>query len=328
MEAESGTVLFARNADTRKYPASLTKIMTLYMVFDALERGKWTLDTRLKASRRAARQPQTNIGLTTGQTITVRTAIRALIVRSANDVATVVAENLAGSEKEFAARMTRKARALGMTRTTFRNASGLPNSKQRSTARDMATLAIAIRNAFPQYYDFFKTTKFTFNGRTYRSHNKLLERYNGADGLKTGYTRASGFNLVTSVSRGSHQLIGVVFGGRSGKRRDRHMSNILNRGWKTVATWPQSTPPPRPQLRPDRTVGRHPRDECPARRRSPRPGWRQGTATATSALRRCRPGRPDQQPAAAVGHPDRRLFQRSAGPIGHIVGAQPHRRFH
>tara|TARA_Y100000588_G_scaffold386081_1_gene480824 strand:+ start:1913 stop:3145 length:1233 start_codon:yes stop_codon:yes gene_type:complete len=249
VDAETGIELYARNADTKNFPASLTKIMTLYMIFDALERRKWNLKTRLKVSRRASRQPQTRLGVKRGRTISVRTAILALITRSANDVATVVAENMSGSERAFARKMTVKARSIGMRATTFRNASGLPNRGQLSTARDMAKLAISIRRDFPQFYHFFKTKKFRYRGRTFRNHNMLLGRYSGTDGIKTGYTNASGYNLVASVRRKGQHLIGVVFGGRTGPRRDRHMVNLLDKSfWKLDRLAKLS--PPKPRINP------------------------------------------------------------------------------
>ena len=247
IDAHTGLELHSRNANTKKFPASLTKIMTLYMIFDALENKKWSLRKRLKVSRRASRQPQTRLGLKRGSTITVKTAILALITRSANDVATVVAENMSGSEIKFARQMTRKARKLGMVRTTFRNASGLPNRRQLSTARDMAKLAIAIRTDFPQYYHFFKTKKFRYRGRTYRNHNMLLGRYSGTDGVKTGYTNASGYNLVASVKRRGKHLIGIVFGGKTGPRRDRHMVNLFDRSFRKMDRLAKVLPPvPKP----------------------------------------------------------------------------------
>lgn len=251
MDAETLDVLYAKNADTRNYPASLTKIMTLYMIFDALDKGKITLKTRMKVSKRAAGQPQTNIGLRKGDRISVKDAIHALVTRSANDVATVIGEHLAKSEVNFAVAMTKKARALGMTKTSFRNASGLPNRRQKSTARDMAKLGLRIQRDFPQYYHFFRTKKFTYKGRTYKNHNNLLGRYSGTDGIKTGYTRASGFNLVSSVHQGNRHLIAVVFGGRTAKSRDRHMISLLNRGFKKAELIARNrTPAPIPMARP------------------------------------------------------------------------------
>ena len=243
IDAETGVELHSRNADTKNFPASLTKIMTLYMVFDALDRKKWNLKTRLKVSRRASRQPQTRLGLKVGQTISVHNAILALVTRSANDVATVIAENMSGTESRFAKNMTMKARAIGMRQTTFRNASGLPNRSQFSTARDMVRLALKIRGDYPEFYRYFKTKKFRYRGRTFRNHNMLLGRYSGTDGIKTGYTNASGYNLVASVKRNGRRLIGVVFGGKTGSRRDRHMVRILDKSFVKVSRLAKFVPP-------------------------------------------------------------------------------------
>ncbi len=234
IEETSGKVLFARNADKARYPASLTKIMTLYLLFEELESGRMTMRTKLPVSRVAAGRSPSKLYLKPGQTITVKDAIYALITKSANDVATVVGEALSGTEREFGKRMTRKARALGMSSTTFRNASGLPHSKQRTTARDMARLAIAVRRDFPQYFGFFSTKSFRWRGKRFGNHNKLLSNYTGTDGIKTGYIDASGFNLVATVERNGVRLIGVVFGGRSGKTRDAHMVSILDKSFKRV----------------------------------------------------------------------------------------------
>ena len=249
MEARTGRILHAVNADTRNYPASLTKMMTLYMVFSAIKGGRWALHQKLPVSKRAARQPASKLALRAGTTITVEQAIYALVTKSANDVATVIAEALGGSERNFALMMTAKARKLGMTRTTFRNASGLPNRGQMSTARDMAKLARALLVNFPRYYRYFSTPSFTYDGLTHRNHNKLLKTYDGTDGIKTGYIRASGFNLVASVRRGKHRLIGVVFGGRTSASRNRHMTSLLDKGFKrlqpgrTGTAMARATPP-------------------------------------------------------------------------------------
>lgn len=234
VDADSGRILHATNADTRNYPASLTKMMTLYILFDSLESGEITLKSKFKVSRRATRQPPSSLRLRYKQTISAKDAILALVTKSANDVATVIAENLAGSEREFALRMTAKARKLGMTRTTFRNASGLPNRGQLSTARDMAKLARALLNNHAKYYGYFSVKKFRYNGSSYKNHNKLLTSYEGVDGIKTGYIRAAGYNLVASAKRGNQRLIGVVFGGNSSKHRNRHMTNLLNKGFSTL----------------------------------------------------------------------------------------------
>lgn len=229
-------VLFARNADAARYPASLTKMMTLYLLFEELKSGRMSLSTQMSVSAHAAGQAPSKLGLSAGSTITVRTAILALITRSANDVAAVIAENIAGSHGNFAARMTRKARALGMAGTTFRNASGLPDAAQRTTARDMAKLAQALIDDFPEYFDYFKTRSFTYQGRYHGNHNRLLGRVEGVEGIKTGYIRASGFNLATSARRGGRHLVAVVMGGPSGAARDAHMADILDRHFPVAAT--------------------------------------------------------------------------------------------
>jgi D-alanyl-D-alanine carboxypeptidase len=234
MDMTTGRVLHAVNADTRNYPASLTKMMTLYMTFEALEEGRLRLTERMPVSRRAAGMTPSELGLRPGERITVKEAILGLVTKSANDAAVVLAEALGGTEYKFALDMTRKARQLGMERTTFRNASGLPNRGQLSTARDMAKLGKALIEDFPEYYDYFDTRRFTYDGHTYGNHNNLLGDYRGTDGIKTGYIRASGFNLVASVKRHGHRLIGVVFGGRSAQSRDRHMVDLLDKGFRKV----------------------------------------------------------------------------------------------
>lgn len=233
IDVSSGEVLHATNADNTNYPASLTKMMTLYLLFDALERGMLTLDQELPVSAHAAGQPATRLGLRKGSAIPVEKAILALIIQSANDVAMVVAEALGGSEQAFARKMTQMAQRIGMKHTVFRNPSGLPDPAQRTTARDMAVLALALLQDFPQYYDYFAVRQFKFNGRNYLTHNRLVQTYSGADGLKTGYTRASGYNLVTSAVRDGRRLIGVVLGGKSSARRDKQMASLLDRGFGT-----------------------------------------------------------------------------------------------
>jgi D-alanyl-D-alanine carboxypeptidase len=234
MDAETGRVLYQKNADTRNYPASLTKMMTLYMLFDALERGTMTMNKHLVTSANATRQPPSKLALRRGETITVRDAIQALTTKSANDVAVVIAEALGRTERRFAVAMTAKARKIGMRRTTFRNASGLPHRGQLSTARDMAQLASRLIRDFPQYYKFFSRRTFTYEGRTYKNHNKLLKTYQGVDGIKTGYIRASGFNLVTSAQRDGNRIIGVVFGGRTSRSRNHLMTKLLNKGFQKL----------------------------------------------------------------------------------------------
>lgn len=245
VDAKTGKVLFSSNADAQRYPASLTKMMTLYLLFDAIESGKTRLDARIKMSAFAASQPPSKLGLKPGKTISVRDAILALVTKSANDVATAVAEHVAGSEKAFAQRMTTRARQLGMSHTTFRNAHGLPNSGQVTTARDLATLARALQDHFPQHYSYFSTPSFVWQGRRIANHNRLLGRVAGVNGIKTGYTRASGFNLVTSVDRGGRKIVAVVLGGDTSKARDKRMVSLIDaylpqasRGTRAAATVP------------------------------------------------------------------------------------------
>lgn len=236
VDSVTGEVLYQSAADSPRYPASLTKMMTLYMLFEAIERGEVDFDTTLVASKRAAQQPATNLALKPGSTLTVDQAIRALVIRSANDVASVIAETLGGTESQFAQMMTRRARALGMANTTFRNASGLPDNQQKSTARDLATLATALMRDFPELYHYFSVTNFTYKGRTYKTHNRLMLNYAGADGLKTGYIRASGYNLATSAERNGRRLVAIVLGGRSASSRDAHMADLLDRGFASTMT--------------------------------------------------------------------------------------------
>jgi D-alanyl-D-alanine carboxypeptidase len=227
VDGNSGATLSATSPDGSRHPASLTKIMTLYLLFERLEAGKMKLDTEMSVSEHAADQDPTKLDLKPGQTIRVEDAIKGLVTRSANDAAVVIAEAIAGDEDDFAKLMTRKARALGMSRTTYRNASGLPNDEQVTTARDQATLGRAIQDRFPRYYRYFSTQAFTYHGQSIRNHNHLLGNVEGVDGIKTGYTRASGFNLVTSMRRGNRHLVGVVMGGRSGGSRDATMRSLL-----------------------------------------------------------------------------------------------------
>ncbi|MCB1490816.1 MAG: D-alanyl-D-alanine carboxypeptidase [Rhodobiaceae bacterium] len=228
VDHQTGKVLFSRYADSPRYPASLTKVMTLYLLFDELEAGRAKLSDRITISAHAASMPPSKLGLKPGSTIRVEDAIRALVTKSANDIAAAVGEHIAGSESAFAERMTRKARALGMRRTSFRNASGLPDSKQVTTARDLVTLSRAMMTNHPRYYRYFSTRTFRYAGRAYGNHNRLLGVVKGVDGIKTGYTRASGFNLITSVSRDNRHLVAVVMGGKTGKSRNQHMTSLIN----------------------------------------------------------------------------------------------------
>lgn len=228
VDAASGTVIQSTAAESLRYPASLTKIMTLYMTFKALRQGRLRINQALPVSEYAASMPPSKLGLRPYTSIRVRDAIFGLVTESANDAAVVLAEALGGSEGNFAYKMTDQARRLGMRRTVFRNASGLPNDDQMTTARDMAILARAVYFNFPEYYRFFSTASFTYLGRTHQNHNKLMRRYPGMDGLKTGYIRASGFNLVASAVRNKTRLIAVVFGGDSAAERDRTMAALLD----------------------------------------------------------------------------------------------------
>lgn len=240
-EIDSERVLYQHNPDDLRHPASLTKMMTLYLVFDALAHGRISLQDPLWASRFGTTRPPSKLGLRVGDAITVEEGILALVTQSANDAATTLAEGLAGSEERFAEVMTRKARQLGMQDTVFRNASGLPDPVQVTTARDMFRLGKALIQDFPRYYRYFSTESFQYAGRQFKNHNHLLGRYYGADGIKTGFIHASGFNLVASAQRNGHRLIGVVFGGNTAARRDAHMEEILDDGFAQLDGFPAKT---------------------------------------------------------------------------------------
>ncbi len=235
MDARTNEVLLEDQADAARFPASLTKMMTLYMLFEALERGDITMDTRLTASRNASRQPPSRLGVRRGDTITVDQAIRALVVQSANDVATMVGERLGGSEARFSANMTARARELGMSDTRFANASGLPDSRHRTSARDMATLAQALWRDFPEHYHVFQTPSFAWRRGSGRNHNRLLGQVEGVDGIKTGYTRASGFNLATMAERNGRRVIVVVLGGETAAARDAQVAYLVEGAYQEFA---------------------------------------------------------------------------------------------
>src|SRR4051794_33355333 len=240
VDSRSGNTLIAASPDEQRYPASLTKMMTAYMAFEALRDGRLTLSTPIQVSYEAASKPPSRLGLVGGMSLTAEEAILALVTKSANDAAAALGEHLGGgSEQRFAQMMTLKARALGMTRTTFRNASGLPDVDQVSTARDMALLGRRLLQAFPDRYSYFSTPNFVFRGRTHWNHNRLLAEYEGADGIKTGYVNDSGFNLVASAQRDGVRLVATVFGGRSGRERDRHMMALLDQGFAQMGVAPQ-----------------------------------------------------------------------------------------
>lgn len=235
VDVSSGETLYQVNATAVRYPASLTKMMTLYLLFEALEQGRVSKATEIPVSSFASRQPPSKIGVKTGQTIDVESAILALTVKSGNDCAVAVAEYLGGTEAQFAAQMTAQARALGMTGTVFRNASGLPDPEQHTTARDMAILGMALRSRFPQHFHYFSERDFAFRGKVVRGHNDMLGRVDGVDGIKTGYIRASGYNIVTSVQRGSRRLIIVVMGADSARARNAHVEELIEKYMRPAA---------------------------------------------------------------------------------------------
>lgn len=242
VDVKSGRTLHADNEDALRHPASVTKVMTLYLLFEQLERGKIALDTPLQVSANAAAQAPSKLGLRPGSSIEVEDAIKALVTKSANDVAVVVAENVGGSVDDFAEQMTRKARALGMSRTIYRNPSGLPDPEQVTTARDLTILARAVQDRFPTYYRYFQTRAFHFAGRTHGNHNKLLGRVEGVDGIKTGFTRASGFNLMTNARTDDRHIVAVVLGGRSGGHRDGIVTALVRQSLPRAYAGARSTP--------------------------------------------------------------------------------------
>ncbi len=229
MDAKTGKVLYGHREDARQGPASLTKMMTLYLLFEAMENGEVSKKTRIKVSKHAASMPPSKLGIPAGGSVSAEQAILSLVTKSANDIAAAVGEHLGGTESGFAKKMTAKARALGMGSTTFRNASGLPNSSQLTTARDMAILGVALREHFPQYYGYFSTRVFAYGKKRMGNHNRLLGQVKGMDGIKTGYTKASGFNLVSSVERDGRSIVAVVLGGKSGKARNEQMATLIER---------------------------------------------------------------------------------------------------
>ncbi len=234
IDAHDGDVLYAVNPDRRSFPASLTKVMTLYLMFDALDSGRMSLASTMPVSAHAAQQAPSKLGLRPGERISVEDAVLALVTKSANDVAVVIAEALGGSESAFADMMTRKAHQLGMHATTYQNASGLPDLDQVSTPRDQAVLGRAIARNHARHYHYFSTRQFKWRGQPISTHNRLMLRYQGADGIKTGYINASGFNLLASAKRNGHRIVGVVFGGDTAAGRDRNMAQILDKGFARI----------------------------------------------------------------------------------------------
>ncbi|MHA7777537.1 D-alanyl-D-alanine carboxypeptidase family protein [Roseibium sp. M-1] len=227
IDASTGAELYAVDADAPRFPASLSKMMTLYLLFEAVSEGRYSLASPLTVSANAASQPPAKIGLQAGSTITVEQAAKAIAVKSANDVAMAIAENLAGSEAAFASQMTAKARALGLSRTRFVNATGLPDPAQVTSARDMAVLGLALKQRFPQYGSYYRATSYSYNGRTFRATNNLVGKVAGVDGLKTGYIRLSGYNLVATANRGGKRLVVVVIGGASEAARDKEVTRLI-----------------------------------------------------------------------------------------------------
>jgi D-alanyl-D-alanine carboxypeptidase len=240
VEARTGTVLIDAGADQPRYPASLTKMMTLYMLFEALRDGRTQLNSRIVMSEEAASRPPSKLGIPPGGGLTVEQAILALVTKSANDVAAAVGEHVGGSEERFAQMMTMRARSLGMTQTRFRNASGLPDWDQVTTARDMATLGRRLFTDFPNRYHYFGTVHFAWGRAQIRNHNRMLGDYDGADGIKTGFINASGFNIVTSAQRDGVRLVGATFGGSSWVERDRHMGALLDQGFSRMGVAPRA----------------------------------------------------------------------------------------
>lgn len=242
VDGKTGDVIESTRADELRHPASLTKVMTLYLLFSEIETGRLKLNTKIKISAEAAAQPPSKLGLKAGDTIEVEQAIKALITRSANDIAVAVSEIIAGDEDSFAELMTQRARRLGMKQTVFKNASGLPHVEQVTTARDMALLALAIQDRFPKLYPYFSTRSFAWRGTMIGNHNRLLGSVEGVDGIKTGYTNASGFNLITNVKRGERHIVGVVLGGRTGAARDEMMRDLISENIRYAYNGPRKTP--------------------------------------------------------------------------------------
>jgi len=254
MDADTGRILSQRYSTKSLHPASLTKMMTMLLMFEAIDRGETRKDSRIRISKHAASMVPSKLGLKVGSTIKVEHAIKALATKSANDIAAAMAEHLAGSESRFANGMTTRARSIGMKKTRFKNASGLHHPSQVTTARDMAILARHILKRYPHHYKYFSTRSFSYRGKTYKNHNKLLATYRGMDGFKTGYINASGYNLVASASQNGRRLIGVVFGGRSGTTRNAHMAAIMDAGFRKLGSSynasyidKKSTPVPEPK---------------------------------------------------------------------------------
>lgn len=317
VDGNTGTVLHAESADDLRYPASLTKMMTIYLAFEQIEAKRLSYNTRIKISQEAASAAPSKLDLDPGEEITLLDAIKALITKSANDIAVAVAEHIGGDQRSFARMMTAKARQLGMSSTVFRNASGLPDAEQVTTARDMVRLAMRLHDDFPRHYHLFALRSFSFDGTTYANHNTLLGTYAGTEGLKTGYTRMSGFNVVTSVKRGERHLFAAVFGGASAGSRNATMRSILDRTLLRAATvrTRKPNPPapalvatPRPVQRPALVLAKAPPPPEPAQAPRPAPAARPVPPAASAAAIPARPAAPETQPqppSAAVAEAPR-----------------------
>lgn len=291
VDANSGAVLHNKDADAPVYPASLTKMMTLYMTFELIEQGRLSYSSKIKMTEEGAAAAPSKLDLEPGEELTVLDAIKALVTKSANDVAIALAQHIGGTEANFARLMTKKAADIGMTKTTFRNASGLPDPDQTTTARDMVTLGLRLQDDFPRHYRLFATRTFSFGGKTYRNHNSLLTRYSGTDGIKTGYTRASGFNLVSSVRRDGKHLVAAVFGGDTARERNARMQSLLNTAFakasRTVTRRPAlvaQAPQPQRAKAPARAAAIAPRaPQLPAPASPPQPQIREREASIAVA---------------------------------------------
>ena len=331
VEARTGTVLIDAGADEPRYPASLTKMMTLYMLFEALRDGRTQLNSRIVMSEEAASRPPSKLGIPPGGGLTVEQAILALVTKSANDVAAAVGEHIGGSEERFAQMMTMRARSLGMTQTRFRNASGLPDWDQVTTARDMALLGRRLFTDFPNRYHYFGTVHFAWGRAQIRNHNRMLGDYDGADGIKTGFINASGFNIVTSAQRDGVRLVGATFGGSSWVERDRHMGALLDQGFSRMGVAPRApssvmaaaAPAPRRNAPAARPVAqgnaRLAQAAPPAQRRAPQQvaaAPNRQAAPATVAFRQT------PTPPRPAARPMQRVEQGSAGSNPQRVNSQ------
>ena len=312
VDARTGRSVISQNANKRVYPASLAKMMTLYLLFDAIKAGKYSLNSKLRVSRAATRVKPSKLYLQVGDTITVHEAIQALIVKSANDVAVVVAESLGKKERRFARIMTKKARALGMRRTVFRNASGLSNRKQKTTAHDMAILARALLHNHPKFFPYFNQVEFFFRDKLYTTHNRLVLDNPDIDGMKTGYIRQSGFNVVATMQRGQNRVIAVVMGQRSAPRRDKKAFALLNSGMRRLQ-------PNRQHRRLASATSQHATVTVPKRRPSRQSGLRPGAPNRRPRFRAAPPGEALRAPAthrqqlsSLSKPPDRSVVSRAA----------------